>query len=466
MRKMLFVWLGLCIGLSLHAQYNLGIGSSNYSGIQGSRINPGVTAGNPFSWEINGLTVDALYDNTFVYTPRHAVPAFGFRALIEGIIHNQHYATNYVPNDPDRRYQFTLSGEIMGPSFNMKLNNDQTIGFSMAVRTNADIRDLTGTTAQGAWAYLQEPDLWNRSLSDHSSRLDGMSWLEYGLNYSAVLLDNGNDQLKAGIHVKYLQGMFAAYVKNTNLNYTIGDTTVIRFTNSSVDYGRTDYDSYRKIGDYGDLNHGHGFGVDLGAVYVHGTKTREPDDYQYRLGLSVLDIGAINFNRNAAAFHLQDVGTDPAVFNNWRQQSLMTNLAVDKALSAVFYNGDSSRSLIDHQFKMGLPTAISLQADYRIRPHFYVNATLIKGFGHGGGQGAVQPDVYGVTPRYESRWYDISVPLSLLYYGQWRARAGLAVRAGYFFFGGDAPFPMLMLAKKMQGADVYAGVRFYVFKKS
>src|SRR5215472_6268364 len=106
MQKMLFLWLCLCMGLSLHAQYNLGVGSSNYSGIQGARINPGMTAGSPLSWEINGLSASVLYDNTFVYTPRHAVPAFGFKALIEGIRHLQHYATNYDPQNPDRHYQF------------------------------------------------------------------------------------------------------------------------------------------------------------------------------------------------------------------------------------------------------------------------------------------------------------------------------------------------------------------------
>ena len=105
----------------------------------------------------------------------------------------------------------------------------------------------------------------NRS-GDNSTRLNGMGWLQYGLNYSAILADDGHNQWKAGISVNYLQGIVAAYAKNSHLNYTLGDTTQIAFTNSSVDYGRTDYDiPYRKIGSYGDLNHGHGFGVDWGV---------------------------------------------------------------------------------------------------------------------------------------------------------------------------------------------------------
>src|SRR5579872_4014838 len=153
MQKLLFVGLCLCLlGLSLHAQYDLGVGSSNYSGILGARINPGVTAGSPLAWEINGVSVDALYSNDFIYTPKHAVPAFGFKALIEGIIHNQHYVTNYDPQDPNRLYHFTLSTEVLGPSFRMNLGKDQSIGLSIAARSMANIRDLPGTTGQNAFA--------------------------------------------------------------------------------------------------------------------------------------------------------------------------------------------------------------------------------------------------------------------------------------------------------------------------
>lgn len=460
MRKIFVIWLGLCLCLSGHAQYDFGVGNSNYSGILGARINPAATAGSPMKWEVNGLSIGVLYDNTFVYNPKGSVPAFGFRTILKGIVDNQHFSTYYGAGDEDKRYQFTLATEVLGPSFSLALDSNRSIGLTIAARGYGNIRDLPGSTAENAWAYLQDPDLWNRPLSDNSTRLNGMSWLEYGLHYSTVLLDDGENQWKAGISLNYLQGIAAAYVKNTHLNYTLGDTTQISFANSSVDYGRTDYDSYRKIGDYGDLNHGHGFGADLGVIYIHGENRHVPGDYQYRVGLSIMDIGSINFNRNTAAYHLETVNGN---FAHWHQNALKTNAAVDRTLSAVFYQGDSTRSFVADHFSMALPTAISLQGDYRIQPHYYVNATIVKGIGHGNEQGVVQPDLYSITPRYESRWWDVSIPLSLLYYGQWRARLGLAVRAGWVFFGGDAPAGLLALGD-MRGVDFYAGVRFFVLK--
>jgi hypothetical protein len=220
-----------------------------------------------------------------------------------------------------------------------------------------------------------------------------------------------------------------------------------------VDYGRTDYDSYRRIGDYGDLNHGHGFGADIGVRFVHADK--------YKIGLSILDIGSIHFNRNAAAFRLQ---TDGADFSNFGEAQLHSNLAVDRTLSAVFYKGDSNRSQVADGFHMRLPTTLSLQGDWKLKDHFFLNATIVKGLGHGDRPGAVSPDLYSITPRYESEGWDVSVPFSLLYYGLWRPRIGLAVRAGYVFFGGDAPASLLALSR-LRATDFYAGVRFYILKK-
>src|SRR6185437_16780911 len=250
MRKILTAWLCLCVPVCLSAQYNFGIGNGNYSGIQGARINPAVTAGSPLKWEVNLVSGDMLYDNTFVYIPKGSVPVLGFKSIYKGIIDNNHFYTHYDPSNPGKLYQFTMSTEVLGPSVRFNIGTDQSIGLTIAARSYENMHDLPGTTAQTAFAYLMQSDLWNKPLRDHSSRLNGMGWLQYGLNYSAVLLDDGTNKLKAGIGINYLQGVIAAYAKNTNLNYSINDTANLQFTNSSVDYGRTDYDSYRRIGSY------------------------------------------------------------------------------------------------------------------------------------------------------------------------------------------------------------------------
>ena len=441
------------------AQYDLGIANSNYSGVKGTLLNPAAGADPKFKWDINVLSAGVLFDNSFLYVPKGAVPAFGFKSIINGILNEDKFATNYQASQPGKLYQFTLSAEILGPSIQVALPNRQSIGFTMANRAYANIRNIPGATGQNAYDYLRNPGLWDTTFTDHSTRLNGMDWLEYGVHYAAVLFDDGMDQWNAGVTIKYLQGIVGAYAKNTNLSYRIEDSTHLLFS-GSVDYGHTDYDSYRHISGYGGLNHGHGFGADLGVQYVHAADTRKEGDYLYKIGLSVMDIGGIRFNRNAAAFHLQTAGAD---FSNWGKARLTSNAEVDRTLSAVFYGGDSARSQVGSGFRMALPTALSLQVDWKVQDHFFLNASVVQGFGHGNKQGVVQPDIYSITPRYESTWWDVSVPFSLVYYGMWRPRVGLAVRAGYVFFGGDAPASLLALSN-LKSTDFYAGVRFFVFK--
>ena len=461
MRYQFMVWLWLCVPASLSAQYNFGIGNGNYSGIYGARINPAVTAGSSLRWEVNAIFAGALYDNTFVYIPHGAVPVLGFKSIYNGILHNRHFLTHYDPSNPGKLYQFVLSTEVLGPSVRFNVGTNQSIGLMTVARSYTNMRDLPGSTAQSAYAYLLQADLWNKPLSDHRSRLNGMGWLQYGINYSAILLDDGTNHLKIGLGLNYLQGVAAAYVKNTDLNYSIGDTANLQFVRSGLDYGRTDYDSYRRIGGYGGLNHGHGFSADAGIVFSHKADPNDPSvPYDYRLGVSVMDIGSIDFNRNAAAFHLQ---TDTANFAAWRQVRLASNIAVDRTLSAIFYHGDSAKSKEADHFSMAMPTALSVQADFRITTRLFVNGTIVKGLHHGDRQGVIQPDLYALTPRLETRWWEVSVPVSLLYYGQWRPRVGLAARVGYFFVGGDAPWSVLGIGD-MQGADVYVGIRFFDLK--
>jgi len=76
-----------------------------------------------------------------------------------------------------------------------------------------------------------------------AARINGMSWLEYGFYYATVISKDSRHELTGGIGVKYLQGVGAAYLKNTRLNYTIHDTTQLILTHSNLDYGRADYDS-------------------------------------------------------------------------------------------------------------------------------------------------------------------------------------------------------------------------------
>ena len=209
-----------------------------------------------------------------------------------------------------------------------------------------------------------------------------------------------------------------------------------------------------------DLTHGHGFGADLGVNYIHYGDNK--DNYLYRLGLSLIDVGSILFNKHTGTYHLKAVSAD---YSNWHQSKFANNTQLDQTLSAVFYNGDSAKSMTASKFHMAMPAALSVQFDWNVYEKFFANATIVKGFGHGDNNGVRRPDVYSLTPRYETKWWEVSMPISLLYYNRWQPRIGLAVRAGYFFIGGDGPGALLKL-NDLQNCDFYAGIHYFVPDKN
>jgi hypothetical protein len=474
MKKCLVFILCLNIFLYSPAQQNMGMDNSNYAGIKGALLNPSSIGDSKLKWDLNVFSGSTLFDNDFLFVPKGSLPLFGFKKIIKGIIHTDLFYTAFDANNPNKLYQVTLTNEILGPSFFMTWKKKHIIGLTIGARSYTSIKNIPGNVAQNAFSFLQEKDLWNQTFTDNGTSINSMSWLDYALHYSTVIYRMGKHELTGGISLKYLQGVTGVYVKNTRLTYNIVDTSQLIFTNTNVEYGRTDFDTYRKITNYGDLNHGHGFGADIGFTYVHLRENSvnegfnpNPSDpqkhnYEYKVGVSLLDIGSINFNRNAAAYHLQ---SDSANFVGWGSTRFTTNNQVDQALSAVFYDGDSTQSLSANHFKMGLPTALSIQADWNVYKDFYANATLVKGFGHGGKPGGIRPDIYSLTPRYETEHYEFSLPLSIIYYSRWQPRIGFAVRIYYFYFGGDAPFSLLGL-NNFERTDFYAGIHYFVpYKK-
>ncbi len=453
MNKKLAFLLCMLSSLCMHAQQNLGMRNSNYAGIQASLLNPSSIADSKLKWDLNLISVGEVFSNNFLYAPKNSLAFFGFKRIIKGSIDENLFYTNFDAQNPNKLYNVSLSAEILGPSFFMKIKKNHWIGLTIAGRVYANVKDVSGGVAQNAFDYFVNKGLWNTDLHDKTARINSMGWLQYGLHYATVLYKNGRNELKAGISLNYLQGIAAAYVKNTNINYKILDTANFIFSNSSVDYGRTDFNEDRK------LNDGHGFGGDIGFTYVH--LDPEKNNYIYRIGLSVIDVGSINFNRNASSYHLQ---TDNANISNWHQLKFVNNTQLDQTLSAVFYHGDSSRSLTSNHFKMGLPAAISVQGDWNIYKNYFLNATIIKGLGHSSGQGVTRPDIYSITPRYETKWVEVSVPVSFIYYGHLQSRVGIAVRAGYFFIGGDAMGPLLKL-NNLEGVDFYTGIHYFIAEK-
>jgi outer membrane protein OmpA-like peptidoglycan-associated protein len=68
--------------------------------------------------------------------------------------------------------------------------------------------------------------------------------------------------------------------------------------------------------------------------------------------------------------------------------------------------------------------------------------------------------VYALTPSFQQKWFEVSVPVSIISYHHLAPRVGLCVRAGWFFLGGDALGGIFGLSD-MEGMDFYGGVHIF-----
>src|SRR6266542_3753986 len=214
MKKTIFLLLFFHNVVNVSAQQDLGIRNSNYAGIQGTSLNPGSIADSKLKWDVNVLSTSTVFDNTFLFIPKDSLHLFGFKNIINDIIHQTQFTTHFDSYDPNKLYNVTLSNELIGPSFMVNLRNQSAIGVTTAARFYANINNITGHFGQNAFAYLQEQDLWNKIFHDSTARLNTMGWLEYGLNYATVIYKNERNELKGGITLKYLHGIAAVYLTN------------------------------------------------------------------------------------------------------------------------------------------------------------------------------------------------------------------------------------------------------------
>src|SRR5690606_22195566 len=143
-------------------------------------------------------------------------------------------------------------------------------------------------------------------------------WAEIGVSYARVLINDKENFLKGGISLKYLKGGGSAFVvgRNISLNYDAdgtlhseGGTTGSVTSTGLLALGR--FENFdRENYEYEVPKGANGLGLDLGIVYEwrpnygqykarkvwpHRLMYKDENKYKLKLGLSITDIGYINY---------------------------------------------------------------------------------------------------------------------------------------------------------------------------
>jgi Family of unknown function (DUF5723) len=457
----------LAVSRNAGAQAQLGLRTENYAGIHSIFLNPASAAATyPLAWDLNLISGGFAAGNNILFvkdanffTVKSNVkrigpdPALNAPFLFEGT------PALYCDAFNDNRSKFfSAVAEGMLPSFLINLESGHSWGFFAQARAQASGFGLPRVVN----AYQYKAYGANAAISIEPFSLAAMTWAEAGLNYG-YQIELEKSYMSIGLTLKKLWGFTGGYMQNT------GDTRFAKKFTDSVELKSVAVEvaGTRNFQTAPTQVTGGGFSADLGAVFIpNGT----PTDYSLKLGISFHDLGNIRFTDSASWYRFEQKTVNKTIAfadlqNISKKQNIteMLNdlnvLLVDRQHPIPF-----TRS---NQFSVILPSRMHVFADYRVanletfnqEGAFFVQGLWVQPIRAAANQ-VMSDAILAITPRYESRWWSASLPISV--YNWQQTRWGLSLRAGFLTIGSDY-MSSLFYKGRFDGTNFYMALKINPF---
>lgn len=471
MRKLLLITLftGIC-GL-VQAQDFSGYRAGNYTGVNGVFFNPAHIADSRYRWDFNLFSVSTLVGNNQAsFSLKNVAQSFNVDSLEEKVMGRDAGPSTGM-----------VSVDLHGPSLMFNAGKNAAIALTTRARTMANIIDIEGRLVRELSDQANGGQFPYTITTSEQMRLAVNSWTEFGLSYARVLSDKGMHFVKGGATLKYLAGVANGYVNSNGFKGTLEEnnaTEDVYLVNTTgrlaVGFGGKRISDF-EAGNYTKLQ-STGFGVDLGFVYEFRPEhdaykiydeggdfsrdvwRRDRNKYKARVGLALLDIGGIKYDRDVQRSGAYDVNITGSERLNLSE---LANVEIDD-FNTYFKGRPQYFTPVaggtDATYKVALPTTLQLNVDYRLRRGLYVNleGQLPLTTGEKTGFDPRHYSNFTLTPRYEGRGFGVYVPVS--HSGLTGLNMGTSLRLGPLFIGSGSVLTALLGDSKQ--ADVHVGLRF------
>ena len=419
---------------------HIGAATDNYVTTQKVIYNPASIADpKPFS-DTRIVGISQLLQNNYIYFP------------------NANFTNDPLDNyDPSKKYNVYSETDVYGPAFTRVIKH-RAFSINIRVRNHVIARRIPANIAKFAFEGLNYESLHNDVFDEKRFMIKNMAWGELGLSYAQIVQRKGNSILTAGATLKILNGISNISFIGKNLKY-------------SVDSNDLDALTYKGTLDLTvpGANKGWGTGVDIGVEYKRMFKDNNAHhvphhkqgqcqikDYKYKIGLSMIDLGFINFNETTTNY----IFKGDSIFLNDYEKNPPSGISdierkVDEAIVATGANVKKE----DKSFST-LPLTFILQGDYNFENNLYLNAQLLISVQQYNFAGAERMSTFTLTPRYELKKLTVALPISIYRYG--KPGIGIYTRFWWFSFGMNNFIPLLA-KKDLYNVDVYASVNIPIF---
>ena len=445
----------LFIAFSCYSQSHIGILSERYSGFNGISINPTSFLNSPIDQEINLFGIDLQFETDYGFIKNSSYLDLG------DVFSNIKVTNPYKDQSVDdlainlskstKPYSILSSIQFNGPSYIFKVVKPTKVStYGLGISQRVHISSLALNSGYN-YDNFREENFGNEILFDQTnSKLNAANWTEIKLNYSFTT-DNSNSLKKSfGLNFK------------TNISYN--STHFQQESPTKMIYKDVEtllfYNDFRSESRYfvGNADNpfqkrGIGFGLDLGySIYKKKRDVKDNHSYLYKLGISVLDLGFLSFNKSSEVHVYEIIGPrelDIGKVKNYKDMS-----------ERVY--GDRNKSFKKNSFMLYTPLAVSIQFDYNFWGSFYFNTTLINRVNISENS-LIRPNLLSSSLRLEKKEY--SLILNSILYEYEKLMLGVSSRVGPVYFSIDNISNMLFKKDKLNHIEFMLGFKIYPFYK-
>lgn len=460
MKRSIFVFILSCLSISnVDAQEMWGASNSNYAGQYGVDLNPASIVGVPYRWEIHFLSMNASVMNNYMYLKSKS--EFLSKSFEGEFVESGKFTDRYSKK-PEKFAYGAMS--LNYPSF-IWAGKKWSVGFHGATRLELSATNVPYHLAK----YLKEGFDYepqnNTRYQVKNARAALLNWHEFGATFAGVLFDNQQYYIAGGITANNLYGLNAMYLDVENADYVVPSDTILTVYDFTAEYGHAMPDNGTKGGSDPMSKRGYGYSFTTGfQIYKNRNenfydpclKAKGEKPYDYRLGISMIDVGYLKYTKGTRTYSFDHMSTDWEGIDTTNFEGFEQ---LDSMLSQEFY-GKYRESRDNHYLTVYLPTAASIQMDVPFNENFYVNVSMIQRVPLGK-YSIRRANQIAITPRFESRRIEIALPVS--YYELFRPRIGFSFRYSIFSLGTDMLSPLLGITDSY-GADIYFGISWRNFK--
>jgi outer membrane protein OmpA-like peptidoglycan-associated protein len=434
----------LTLGSRLVSQLDFGEFNTPYAGVHGLSFNPAEIVDSRYKFHMNLIGLGLRASNNFVGLSSDMI------SLSPPNL-NDSTKKIYLPRDSNGSDKHAyLQADIMGPSFMFSLGrkNKFSIGISTNVKTLVTVNNVSERLANYMFDN-KDTNNWKESTSK-DFMFNGSLWANIGLTLGTVIFDKPGFSLKGAITPKMNIGMVSTYAYSPNLKLEFASQNSIKNANGMLDnqISAPFVVNSQFKGDSLKLFENMGFGADIGIIFEKKNKKeytyemdcrtdnvrRDLNKYSYRIGLSLIDYGYIQWKGKAP---FRRVAVD--------ENAMTTDIANSKfskfpdvqrhtdSLLALSFNGvslDTSRA----DYFMWTPTKLNAFIDINIYKSIYLAANGTYGFViNNYAASKTQNMQFAVTPRVENKLFGLYLPINYNMLAQ-EVNAGIGFRLLFFNF--------------------------------